>query len=131
VGNTRADPIFGLIKTDMVLASNTAGKATTFRIYGNTGSGGASLKADGLHFCDMRGTGYDDKIWVTQEGNVMVYGNKQTLPTWKSYGTVFQANRNRKDIHLADVSYQNHFFAFQDSGLYGCSPKITLTPYVP
>ncbi|OJJ35887.1 hypothetical protein ASPWEDRAFT_41117 [Aspergillus wentii DTO 134E9] len=69
----------------------------------NTGKGGAHLKGDGVYYCDMRGTGADDYIWVSPTGTGYLYGNVHKPPVWSPEGQqIFEANADRKAVHLAD-----------------------------
>ncbi|OGM47389.1 hypothetical protein ABOM_002570 [Aspergillus bombycis] len=69
----------------------------------NIGSGGTTLKADGDFYCDWRGTGADDYIWISPTGRALLYGNVHKPPTWVPEGPeIFNLGRDRKGIHLAD-----------------------------
>ncbi|KAE8145759.1 hypothetical protein BDV25DRAFT_144353 [Aspergillus avenaceus] len=69
----------------------------------NTGHGGTQLKADGDHYCDMRGTGADDYVWISPEGRGFLYGNIHKPPVWVPEGIeIFNVNKDRKGLHLAD-----------------------------
>ncbi|KNG81650.1 hypothetical protein ANOM_009765 [Aspergillus nomiae NRRL 13137] len=72
-------------------------------VYKNTGHGGTKLKGDGVYYCDMRGTGADDYVWISSEGRGYLYGNVHDPPVWKPEGTeIFNVKKDRKSLHLAD-----------------------------
>ncbi|OGM49676.1 hypothetical protein ABOM_001781 [Aspergillus bombycis] len=72
-------------------------------VWKNTGRGGTTLKADGDFYCDWRGTGADDYIWVSPTGRGLLYGNIHKPPVWVPEGPeIFNIGRERKSIHLAD-----------------------------
>ncbi|KAL4861182.1 SGNH hydrolase-type esterase domain-containing protein [Aspergillus spectabilis] len=72
-------------------------------VWKNTGSGGTKLKGDGVFYCDMRGTGADDYVWVSSTGVGYLYGNIHSPPTWDPEGPkIFEAGVDRKALRLAD-----------------------------
>ncbi|KAJ5801621.1 uncharacterized protein N7518_003689 [Penicillium psychrosexuale] len=72
-------------------------------VWKNVGSGGRYLKGDGVYYCDMRGTGADDYIWVSPDGIGYLYGNIHSPPVWSPEGPkIFETGKERKAIHLAD-----------------------------
>lgn len=69
----------------------------------NGGHGGTMVKGDGDFYCDMTGSGYMDYIWVSPTGEMTLYGNNHLLEaTWVQWGVIYNANRDRRDIHFAD-----------------------------
>ncbi|KAH8688824.1 SGNH hydrolase-type esterase domain-containing protein [Talaromyces proteolyticus] len=78
-------------------------------VLGNSGIGGARTKGDGVHYCDMRGSGTDDLVWIGKTGNLTLHANNHMLPAWGQYQHIFIATESlmsghvRKDIHLADL----------------------------
>ncbi|KAL4860487.1 SGNH hydrolase-type esterase domain-containing protein [Aspergillus spectabilis] len=74
-------------------------------VWKNTGSGGTRLKGDGVFYCDMRGTGADDYVWVSATGTGYLYGNIHSPPRWDPEGPViFEAGVERNRIRLADFN---------------------------
>ncbi|GAB1206268.1 hypothetical protein APSETT445_004953 [Aspergillus pseudonomiae] len=74
-------------------------------VWKNIGSGGTTLKGDGDYYCDWRGTGADDYIWISPTGRALLYGNVHKPPTWVPEGPqIFDLGRDRKGIHLADFN---------------------------
>ncbi|KAJ6057366.1 hypothetical protein N7460_000640 [Penicillium canescens] len=72
-------------------------------VWKNVGKGGTTLKGDGDFYCDWRGTGADDYIWISPNGRGLLYGNVHKPPTWVPEGPqIFDLGRERKGIHLAD-----------------------------
>ncbi|KAE8390395.1 hypothetical protein BDV23DRAFT_193793 [Aspergillus alliaceus] len=72
-------------------------------VWKNIGKGGTTLKADGDFYCDWRGTGADDYIWISPTGRGLLYGNIHKPPTWVPEGPqIFDLGKDRKSIHLAD-----------------------------
>ncbi|KAH8797345.1 hypothetical protein F5884DRAFT_815081 [Xylogone sp. PMI_703] len=71
-------------------------------LWRNNGGGGTIVKADGDRYCDMRGTGSDDYIWISAMGEMTVFGNEHTWGTWIHYNVVYNINRPRREIHFAD-----------------------------
>ncbi|KFY78640.1 hypothetical protein V499_02243 [Pseudogymnoascus sp. VKM F-103] len=68
----------------------------------NKDVGGTMVKGDGVRYCDMRGTGADDYIWISSTGEIWLYGNKHAPPNWIQYGIIGNVNRPRKEVHFAD-----------------------------
>jgi hypothetical protein len=77
----------------------------SFNVFLNQGAGGTRRKADGNHYCDMRGTGADDYIWVEVDGTLTIFGNEHSYPTWVHYGEVFTVPNvyDRRAVHFADM----------------------------
>lgn len=70
--------------------------------YQNQDVGGTMVKADGSRYCDMRGIGSDDYIWISSTGDMTIYGNEHVWGSWIQYGEVFNINRARREIAFAD-----------------------------
>jgi lysophospholipase L1-like esterase len=73
-------------------------------VYENKGSGGTKLKADGTFFCDMRGTGSDDYVWIYADGHSNeIFANTHNPPFWDpNYKFTLKVDAPRTLIHLAD-----------------------------
>ncbi|KAH8585657.1 hypothetical protein B0O99DRAFT_530303 [Bisporella sp. PMI_857] len=92
-------------------AGETSTEGLVVKLWFNKGTGGGTRQAgDGVRYCDMRGTGSDDYIWVAKDGAITVFGNYHTPPFWLQYGEAFNPGERlmqghtRKDIHLADLN---------------------------
>lgn len=49
----------------------------------NTGGGGTKRKGDGIFYCDMRGLGSDDYVWIYMDGHSNeIFGNTHNPPYW-------------------------------------------------
>ncbi|KAL3708913.1 hypothetical protein TMatcc_002701 [Talaromyces marneffei ATCC 18224] len=84
-------------------ASNASIYDNYAHVWKNTGYGGTALKGDGDYYCDMRGTGMDDYVWVSPDGVGYLYGNTLNPPNWDPAGVeIFDAGVERKALHLAD-----------------------------
>ncbi|KAF5710337.1 acetylxylan esterase [Fusarium mundagurra] len=52
-------------------------------VWQNQGAGGTKLKADGNFYCDMRGSGSDDYVWIYQDGHAAeINVNIHSPPAW-------------------------------------------------
>ena len=74
------------------------------QVWENKGSGGTRRKADGNFYCDMRGTGADDYVWIWSDGHAAeLYANVHSPPNW-GHDTSISLNvpGPRVGIHLAD-----------------------------
>lgn len=73
-------------------------------VWRNTGSGGTKRKADDSFYCDMRGTGADDLVWIYDAGNVdEINTNIHSPPNWGHDTHIsFSVPGPRVGIHLAD-----------------------------
>ena len=73
-------------------------------VYENKGSGGTKLKADGTFYCDMRGTGSDDYVWIYADGHSdEIFANTHNPPFWDpNYKFTLKVGAPRTLIHLAD-----------------------------
>ncbi|KAI1741483.1 hypothetical protein F4680DRAFT_457982 [Xylaria scruposa] len=70
----------------------------------NKGSGGTKRKGDGNFYCDMRGTGADDLVWIYYDGRVdEINTNIHSPPNWGHNTTItLTVPGPRTGIHLAD-----------------------------
>ncbi|KAK4902064.1 hypothetical protein LTR27_000966 [Elasticomyces elasticus] len=74
-------------------------------VWENKGVGGTKLKADGTFYCDMRGTGSDDYVWIYADGHSdELFANTHNPPNWdwKSNKITLKVSAPRTLIHLAD-----------------------------
>jgi hypothetical protein len=73
-------------------------------VWENKGSGGTKLKADGTFYCDMRGTGSDDYVWIYADGHSNeIFANTHNPPFWDpNYTFTLKVDVSRTLIHLAD-----------------------------
>jgi hypothetical protein len=74
------------------------------KVWENKGSGGTRLKADGTFYCDMRGTGSDDYVWIYADGHSdEIFANTHNPPFWDpNYSFTLKVGAPRTLIHLAD-----------------------------
>jgi hypothetical protein len=77
---------------------------TDVQVWRNTGSGGTKLNADGNFYCDMRGTGSDDLVWIYNGGTPdEINTNIHSPPSWGHDTSIsFSVPGPRVGIHLAD-----------------------------
>jgi hypothetical protein len=72
----------------------------------NQGGGGTKRKGDGDSYCDMRGTGSDDYVWIYQDGHAAeIYANLHQPPGWghsTKMTLILPVPSPRIGIHLAD-----------------------------
>ncbi|KAM0547807.1 hypothetical protein ACHAPJ_010269 [Fusarium lateritium] len=73
-------------------------------VWENKGFGGTKRKADGNFYCDMRGTGSDDFVWVYFDGHAAeLNANIHNLPLWGNNLKIeLKVPGPRVGIHLAD-----------------------------
>ncbi|KAI1120096.1 hypothetical protein F5Y10DRAFT_290321 [Nemania abortiva] len=73
-------------------------------VFENKGSGGTKRKGDGNFYCDMRGTGSDDLVWIYSDGRVdEINTNIHAPPNWgHSTSITLTVPGPRVGIHLAD-----------------------------
>lgn len=72
-------------------------------VFKNTGHGGTYVKGDGSNYCDMDGDGLDDYIWIGPNGEIDIYVNTKSPPTWSNHLGVTTLGVPRKTIHVADM----------------------------
>ena len=74
------------------------------KVWQNTGGGGTKRKADGNFYCDMRGTGADDYVWIYYDGHAAeMFANIHQPPEWgHSTSDSLNIPGPRVGIHLAD-----------------------------
>lgn len=74
------------------------------RVWENKGSGGTKQKGDGVFYCDMRGTGSDDYVWIYADGHSNeIFANTHNPPFWDpNYDFEIKVPGPRTGIHLAD-----------------------------
>ncbi|KAK4450304.1 integrin alpha N-terminal [Podospora aff. communis PSN243] len=81
-------------------------KSTYFdvKIWENQGSGGTRRRSDGNFYCDMRGTGSDDYVWIWSHGQAAeFYANVHSPPNWGHSATIsISVPGPREAIHVAD-----------------------------
>jgi hypothetical protein len=75
-------------------------------VWKNEGRGGTKLKADGTFYCDMRGSGSDDLVWIYEDGNVdEINTNIHNPPNWGHDTDIhLSVPGPRNGIHLADFN---------------------------
>ncbi|TGJ79062.1 hypothetical protein E0Z10_g9703 [Xylaria hypoxylon] len=73
-------------------------------VFENKGTGGTKRKGDGDNYCDMRGTGSDDLVWIYSNGTVdEINTNIHSPPNWgHSTHITLSVPGPRSRIHLAD-----------------------------
>jgi hypothetical protein len=71
--------------TDNVTLAGFSGFAN-IDLYANEGSKGLYQKGDGCRYCDMRGIGADDYIWMRSDGAIHLFGNRHEPPYWDDLG---------------------------------------------
>jgi hypothetical protein len=84
-----------------------------YGIYANLDSGGTQVRSDGDRYCDMRGTGADDYIWISSTGEITLYGNYHTPPYWLQFGVIFNVNWDRNYVRI-----HQEFFPFAFSHVF-------------
>jgi hypothetical protein len=76
-------------------------------VWQNNDVGGMHLKGDGVVYCDMRGTGSDDYVWISPDGQGYFFGNRHLWdPSQWIHGSenLFGSNiYDRRGIRLADI----------------------------
>lgn len=90
---------WGSGKADYAAIDETS-TGITFTTWQNRDSGGTMVKGDGSRYCDMRGTGYDDYIWISYMGEMTIFGNELSPPEWIHYGYIYDVGRIRKEVML-------------------------------
>lgn len=74
-------------------------------VWKNTGAGGTKRKGDGSFYCDMRGTGFDDLVWIYYHADNVdeINTNIHSPPNWGHDTHIsFSVPGPRVGIHLAD-----------------------------
>ncbi|PVH96898.1 carbohydrate esterase family 3 protein, partial [Periconia macrospinosa] len=78
-------------------------------VYKNTGVGGKHQKGDGARWGPMSGKGNDDYIWISPDGKIVPFVNKNTPPDttqykngWAGKGVVLATGMDRKALHIGD-----------------------------
>ncbi|KAK3315918.1 carbohydrate esterase family 3 protein [Apodospora peruviana] len=75
-------------------------------VWENVGGGSTKRKADGNFYCDMRGSGADDYVWIYDDGHTDstdFYANIHQPPNWGHSITIsLNVPGPRTGIHLAD-----------------------------
>ncbi|KAL1599455.1 Glucan endo-1,3-alpha-glucosidase agn1 [Paraconiothyrium brasiliense] len=99
--------IYGTGRQDYIRVDETKSGKTygySFSFWNNTGSGGRKLNGDGIHFCDMTGSGTDDMIYIWEGGMIDVWfrGGTDDSPTWTSHGRIANLAVDRKFMHVID-----------------------------
>lgn len=81
----------------------------SYRPYQNLGKGGRFQKGDGIYWGDTTGSGFDDYIWISPEGEVSVFVNKYTQGQFPDYKTsawtrtfTFNTGIDRRGLHVGD-----------------------------
>ncbi|KAI0965120.1 hypothetical protein F4678DRAFT_485612 [Xylaria arbuscula] len=103
--NVHFGRIWGSGKADRIITVRTP--PDTDNLYSlypfhNTGKGGTKIKGDGVYYCDMFGRGYDDYLWVLSTGQITLYENINSPPTWGQHGVIIDIDRDRKSIQFGD-----------------------------
>lgn len=102
-GNIKFGRIFGSGRLDYIyLKEDKTGYDVI--VWENKGSGGTKRKADGNFYCDMRGSGADDYVWIYQDGHASeINVNIHSPPYWgHSLSISLSVPGPRVGIHLAD-----------------------------
>ncbi|SPN96523.1 related to acetylxylan esterase [Cephalotrichum gorgonifer] len=80
-----------------------------FKPYQNLGKGGRFQKGDGIYWGDTTGSGFDDYLWISPEGQVSVFVNKNTHDKFDNYATsawtktlTFDTGIDRRSLHVGD-----------------------------
>lgn len=92
---------YGSGRSDYALTSVKNGNVYVDR-FRNLGSGGTTVKADGTRFCSMVGSGSDDYVYINATGAITLFENQHNWGYWVPWGVIYNANRVRQEIHLAD-----------------------------
>lgn len=102
-GNIKFGRIYGSGRLDYIyLHKDDTGYDV--RVWQNTGGGGTRRKADGNYYCDMRGTGADDYVWIWSDGHTAeINANVHNPPWWGNTVSIsLSVPGPRVGIHLAD-----------------------------
>jgi hypothetical protein len=101
--NIKFGKIYGSNRLDYIYIKEEKGYHDML-VWENKGSGGTKLKADGTFYCDMRGTGSDDYVWIYADGHSNeLFANTHNPPFWDpKYSFTLKVGAPRTLIHLAD-----------------------------
>jgi len=94
MGSGRADYALGSIKNGNVWIDR----------WENHDAGGTMVRGDGTFYCDMTGDGSDDYVFINSAGNITLFQNDHNWGYWVPWGVIYNANRARSDVHLADFN---------------------------
>jgi hypothetical protein len=101
--NIKFGRIFGSGRRDYIYLKE---EKTYFDVYvwENLSGGSTKRKADGNYYCDMRGTGRDDYVWIYQDGHAAeIFANIKNPPNWgHDVKITLSVPGPRNGIHLAD-----------------------------
>jgi hypothetical protein len=102
-GNIKFGKIYGSNRLDYIYIKEEKDYFDVL-VWENKGSGGTKLKADGTFYCDMRGTGSDDMVWIYADGHSNeIFANTHNPPFWDpNYSFTLKVGADRTLIHLAD-----------------------------
>jgi hypothetical protein len=116
--NVTFGAFMGSGRADYALTSIKDGNVYIDR-WENRGHGGTMVKGDGARYCDMTGSGSDDYIFVDVTGSIHLFENEHNWGHWNDRGVIYNANRPRQEIHLADFDGDSKcdiFFVDKASG---------------
>ncbi|EPE24178.1 Integrin alpha N-terminal [Glarea lozoyensis ATCC 20868] len=101
--NIKFGRIFGSGKLDYIYIKEEK-EWYDVHVWENLGAGATRRKADGNYYCDMRGTGRDDYVWIySHGGSAEIFANIQSPPEWGHDVTIkLSVPGPRNGIHLAD-----------------------------
>jgi len=99
--NVTFGAFMGSSRADYALASIKDGNVYIDR-WENRGHGGTMVKGDGVRYCDMTGSGSDGYIFVDATGSIHLFENIHDWGHWNDRDVIYNANRPRQEIHLAD-----------------------------
>jgi hypothetical protein len=103
--------IYGTGRADFVWIKETAKNVDKevkytyrFEAYKNNGSGGTTLRGDGVRYCDMYGSGKDDFLYVfgDDSGKVQLFENTGKANVWKAHNTILSTGKERRSLHFGD-----------------------------
>lgn len=95
--NVSFGAFWGSGKADYAAVTETSTVVSILR-FQNRDTGGTMVKGDGSRYCDMRGNGYDDYIWISYTGDITIFGNYLSPPNWIHYGQVYSVGRQRNEV---------------------------------
>lgn len=102
-GNIKFGKIYGSNRLDYIYIKEERDWFDV-RVWENRGSGGTKQKGDGVFYCDMRGTGSDDYVWIYMDGHAdEIFVNTHSPPAWgHDHSISLRVPGPRTGIHLAD-----------------------------